>query len=85
MSSAVLAMPKISIKHQRNTNGFAQVQVQNETTENLLCHIEIDGYKLRFRLKPRAFSNWHTATDTRFNHTHFSVWCDYLRLYPQHQ
>ncbi|TYK66614.1 hypothetical protein [Colwellia echini] len=85
MATTALAMPKTNIRHQKNTAGFAEVQVQNETAENLICHVELDGHKFRFKLKPYGLSKWYTSTDTRFNHTHFSIWCDYLQLHPQYQ
>ncbi|WP_231731451.1 hypothetical protein [Colwellia sp. TT2012] len=83
--TSAIAMPKIMVKHQRNVKGFAEVQVSNGTMENLICHIAIDGHKVLFRLKAIESSRWFTATDVRFNHSHFSVWCDYLKLYPKYQ
>ena len=85
LATSALAIPRIDVRHQRNVDNFAQIQVQNDTSENLLCHIEIDGHKLRFQLKPMELSKWYTATDVRFNHTHYSVWCDYLHLHPKYQ
>lgn len=85
LTSNVLAMPKITIKNQHNINKLAQIQVSNNTMENLICHVAIDGHKLLFHLKALESSSWFTATDVRFNHTHFSVWCDYLKLHPKHQ
>ncbi|WDE08084.1 hypothetical protein SG34_000480 [Thalassomonas viridans] len=79
------AMPKIKITHDRNTQNYARVQVSNETREELLCYVAIDGYKIRFRLQPLNSSKWYKATDTRFNASHFSIWCDYMELYPQYQ
>ena len=84
-STSALAMPKITVKHQRNIKGFAEVQVSNATMENLICHVAIDGYKVLFRLTAIGTSKWYTATDIRFNHSHFSIWCDYLKLHPKYQ
>jgi hypothetical protein len=84
LSTSALAMPKIAVKHQRNANGFAQAQVSNSTMENLICYVAIDGYKIFFRLKAMETSKWYAATDIRFNHTNFSVWCDYLKLHPKY-
>ena len=84
-TTSALAMPKINIKHQRNAKDFAEVQVNNLTMDHLICYVAIDGHKLRFRLQAMAYSKWYTATDTRFNHTNFSVWCDYLKLHPNYQ
>ncbi|MCJ8295199.1 MAG: hypothetical protein MJK15_12390 [Colwellia sp.] len=78
-------MPKITVKHQRNVKGFSEVQVSNATMENLICHVAIDGHKILFRLKAIETSRWFTATDVRFNHSNFSVWCDYLKLHPKYQ
>ncbi|WP_232299989.1 hypothetical protein [Colwellia sp. MT41] len=83
--TSAIAMPKITVKHQRNVTGFAEVQVSNDTMVNLICHIAIDGHKIFFRLKAIESSHWFTATDVRFNHTHFSIWCDYLELHPKYQ
>lgn len=80
-----IAMPKIIIKNQRDIKGFAQIQVSNSTMKNLICHVAIDGRKKKFKLMPLQPSQWYTATDKRFNHKNFSVWCDYLELHPQYQ
>lgn len=78
-------MPKFMVKHQRNENNLAEVQVINQTTEALICYVAIDGHKIRFRLLPRQPSIWYRATDPRFNNNNFSTWCDYLSLYPKYQ
>ncbi|RHW75855.1 hypothetical protein [Colwellia sp. RSH04] len=78
-----LAMPKISIKHQRTADDYAQIQVTNTINLPLICHVAIDGHKIRFQLKPYEASKWYKATDKRFNYDHFSVWCDYLSLHPE--
>lgn len=85
LTTNAFAMPKIAVKHQRNVNGFAELQVSNSTMENLICYIAIDGHKTFFRLKAIESSKWYTATDIRFNHINFSVWCDYLKLHPKYQ
>ena len=54
-SVSALAMPKITVKHQRNALGFAQVQVSNDTMENLICHVAIDGNKVLFRLQAMGY------------------------------
>jgi hypothetical protein len=83
-AQSVYSMPKITVTHQRTATGFAQVQVVNTTMEKLICHIAIDGHKLLFTLLALEKSNWHTATDKRYNHRNFSIWCDYISLYPQY-
>ena len=80
-----MAAPKITIQNQRNAQGFAEVQVNNDTMEILLCYVAIDGHKIKFRLMPLQPSQWYTATDTRFNYKNFSIWCDYLSLHPEYQ
>jgi hypothetical protein len=85
LSTSAFAMPKINVKHQRNVKGFAEIQISNATMENLICYVAIDGYKVFFRLKAIESSKWYTATDIRFNHSNFSVWCDYLKLHPKYQ
>ncbi len=85
LCTKVFAMPKITIKHQRTVDNFAQIQVKNETKEKLICHVAIDGHKIKFRLMPFQPSIWYKATDVRFNHKNFSVWCDYLSLHPKYQ
>lgn len=77
-------MPRITVTHQRNAEGFAEVKVVNKTFEKLICYIAIDGHKLFFTLTGLGHSNWHTATDKRYNHRNFSIWCDYISLYPQY-
>ncbi len=85
LTTSVLAMPKITVKHQRNINGFAETQVSNATMENLICYVAIDGHKVFFRLKAIESSKWFAATDIRFNHSNFSIWCDYLKSHPKYQ
>jgi hypothetical protein len=85
LSTSAFSMPKITVKHQRNLKGFTEIQVSNSTMENLICYVAIDGYKILFRLKAIESSQWYVATDKRFNHTNFSVWCDYLALHPKYQ
>ncbi len=85
ISPAALTMPKITVTHQRTVDDYAQIQVTNDTNKKLACSIAIDGYKIKFRLMPQLSSIWYKATDKRFNHTHFSVWCDYLALHPSYQ
>ncbi len=84
-SASVVARPKISVQHKRNAENLAEVQVTNQTAKALICYVAIDGYKIFFRLQPRQPSKWYKATDPRFNHKHFSVWCDPLSLHPEHQ
>ena len=83
--SQLVAMPKIAVKHQNNRDGFAMMNVTNKTTLNLICSVTIDGHKRMFRLNALRQSKWFTSTHKGFNHTHFSVWCDYLSLHPKHQ
>jgi hypothetical protein len=81
----VSALPKVSVQHQRNTQNLAEIQVTNQTAQALICYVAIDGHKVFFRLQPHQPSQWYKATDTRFNHTQFSTWCDYLSLHPKYQ
>jgi len=78
------AMPKIMVEHGRTLDGFAQVKVTNETIKPLACHVAIDGHKIRFKLQARQASQWYKANDKRYQHTDFSVWCDYLELHPKY-
>lgn len=84
VSFSAFAKPKIFVKHKRNAENYAEIQVTNKTGENLICYVAIDGHKIHFKLPPRLPSIWYRATDTRFNHKHFSTWCDYLSLHPQY-
>ncbi len=76
-SHSVMASPKITIKHERNKENYAQIKIINETLEKLSCYVAIDGHKINFTLAPRESSPWYKATDTRFNYTHFSTSCKY--------
>ncbi|MEW6984214.1 hypothetical protein AAD001_16285 [Colwelliaceae bacterium 6471] len=80
-----LAMPRITVENDRTIEGYAKIRIKNETARELACHIAIDGFKIKFRLLPRQPSKWHKAADKRFKHTDFSVWCDYIELYPEHK
>ena len=80
-----IAKPKILIKHQRDINNFAEIQLTNQTAKALICHVAINGHKIKFKLAPRQASKWYRATDPSFNHQNFSTWCDYLSLHPKYQ
>lgn len=83
-STSVIAQPKVTVQHQRNIDNLAEIQITNQTRKALVCYVAIDGHKLYFRLQANQISPWYKATDTRFNYTNFSTWCDYLALYPQY-
>jgi len=85
VNTAILAAPKVTVKHQRNGKNLAEIQLTNHTIEKLICYVAIDGYKIYFRLPPQRPSQWYVATDVRFNHSNFSTWCDYLSLHPKYQ
>ena len=69
MISNAFAIPKIDTIYGKNEEGFARVKIINETT----------------KLPIRAHSKWYKATDRRFNHTDFSIWCDYIELHPEYE
>ncbi len=79
------AAPKITVKHNRNAQDLAMIQITNQTIKNLVCYVAIDGHKIYFRLPARLQSKWYSATDTQFTHMNFSTWCDYLSLHPKYQ
>ena len=83
-SISAIARPKTTVQHKRNANNFAEIQVTNNTIEPLICYMAIDGHKIYFRLQANQPSQWYKATDTRFNFSNFSTWCDYLSLHPQY-
>ena len=85
VNTAIHAAPKIMVKHHRSAKNLAEIQVVNQTIENLICYVAIDGHKIYFRLPARQPSKWYIAADERFNHTNFSTWCDYLSLHPKYQ
>lgn len=72
-----LAKPRISTVFGKSLDDFSRIKVINETTDNLICYVAIDGRKIKFRLASRGVSRWYKATDKRFNYTHFRAWCDY--------
>ena len=80
----VNARPKTSIEHGRSIEGFARMRINNLITKELACYVAIDGFKVKFRLPALNTSRWVTATDTQFNHSNFSTWCDYLSLNPKY-
>lgn len=85
VNTVIYASPKVQVKHHRNAQNLAEIQVTNQTIEKLICYVAIDGHKIYFRLPARQPSKWYVATDKRFNHTHFSTWCDYISLHPKYQ
>lgn len=85
LSFSANAQPKFILEHQRNNNNLAEIQITNQTGEVLICSVAIDGHKIYFRLPGYQPSLWYNATDPRFNYKNFSVWCDYIYLYPKYQ
>ena len=83
-STSVVAQPKVTVQHQRSPKNFAEIQITNQTIEQLICYVAIDGHKIYFRLQANQPSKWYKATDTRFNYSNFSTWCDYLYLHPKY-
>lgn len=79
------AAPKTLVKHNRNGQNLAQIQITNQTIEKLVCYVAIDGHKIYFRLSAGQSSKRYSATDVRFTHMNFSTWCDYLSLHPKYQ
>lgn len=77
--------PKVDVEHGHSLGGFARVRILNKITKDLACYIAIDGHKIKIVLPALNTSRWITATDKRFNHTHFSTWCSYLTLHPEYE
>ena len=85
VNTGIYAAPKVMVKHHRNANNLAEIQIINQTIKKLICYVAIDGHKIYFRLPAEQPSKWYVATDERFNHTNFSTWCNYLSLHPKYQ
>ena len=85
ISHSVSAMPKIRTEFDVTVDNYARIKVYNETLEELICYVAIDGYKIMFKLVPRGQSIWYKATSTRFNYTDFSTWCGFLTDHPQYR
>lgn len=79
------AKPKYKSFFGHSLEGFARVQVKNETSKDLACWVAIDGHKIKFRLPALNMSQWYTTNDKRFNYQNFSTWCDYIDLHPEYQ
>jgi hypothetical protein len=84
LSLSVFSQPKTIIKHQRNDQNLAEIQITNQTIDALICYVAIDGHKIYFRLQARESSVWYKATDPRYNYKNFSTWCDYLSLHEKY-
>lgn len=80
---AVEARPRIKTVFGKSLEGFTRVKIINEIPEELACYVAIDGRKIKFRLPPLNQSQWYKATDKRFTHKNFSIWCDYIDLHPE--
>jgi len=85
ISFIVESKPKTKISYGYSLDGFARIQVKNETTENLACWIAIDGYKKKFRLPAMSTSQWITTNNKRYTYASFSTWCDYIDLHPEYK
>ncbi|MEW6989656.1 hypothetical protein AADZ91_03110 [Colwelliaceae bacterium 6441] len=84
VSFSAMSKPKIKVIHGYTVDGFARVQIKNETSKQLACWVAIDGFKQKFRLPALSTSRWFTANDKRYNYTNFSTWCDNIDFYPQY-
>lgn len=85
VSHQVQAKPKYKSLFGHSLQGFARIQVKNETSKDLACWVAIDGHKIKFRLPALNTSQWYTSNDKRYNYQHFSTWCDYIDLHPEYQ
>lgn len=85
ISFPALSKANIKITNKHNADGFAQVQIKNETAKELACWVAIDGFKQKFRLLPTGSSQWFTANDKRYSYANFSTWCDNIEFYPQYK
>lgn len=77
--------PKTKVYYGYSLEGFARLQVKNETNKELACWVAIDGFKKKFRLPPFAMSRWFTVYDKSYTYENFSVWCDYIELHPEYK
>lgn len=81
----VYSKPRTKVTFGHSLNGFARVQIKNETPKDLACWVAIDGFKKKFRLPALTSSQWVTANDKRYTYANFSTWCDYIDLHPQYR
>ena len=81
----VQAKPKFKTTFGYSLEGYARVQVKNETTKDLACWVAIDGHKKKFRLPPLTTSQWITVRDKRYTYKHFSTWCDFIDYHPEYR
>lgn len=65
-------------------DNYTRAQTTNNTAETLVCYMAIDGYKIKYILRPYQRSKWYKATDTRFDYKDFSSWCDYSENHPNY-
>lgn len=85
LPSNAYARPKYDAKMRLDANKFTEAQLTNNTIRDLACYVAIDGYKRKFKLPARTSSRWFKATDVRYKHTDFRIWCDFLDLHPKYQ
>lgn len=84
-SLSVIAKPKIKIKYGYTLDGFARIQVKNETTTELACWVAIDGFKRKFRLPALTNSLWIETNDKRYTYADLKTWCDYIEFHPSYK
>jgi hypothetical protein len=85
MSLLVQAKPKTTITYGKTLDGFFRAQVKNETNVALACYIALDGFKTKFQLPRKTTSRWVATNDKRFGVSDFSIWCDYLDIFPEYK
>lgn len=81
----MIAKPKIKIKYGYTLDGFARIQVKNETTTELACWVAIDGFKRKFRLPALTNSLWIETNDKRYTYADLKTWCDYIEFHPSYK
>lgn len=78
------ARPNTNTIFNVTNDGYTRAQIINNTPNLLACYVAIDGFRIKFRLRPLQRSIWYKATDTRFNYKDFSSWCDYIENHPEY-
>ncbi len=84
-SFSAVSKPKTKVTYGYSPEGYAQVQIQNESAKQLACWVAINGFKKKFRLSPATTSQWIKASDKSFDYTSFSTWCDDIEFYPRYK
>ena len=76
ITTIVDAKPMYETEFDVTIEQITRVRVINNSQAQLDCYVAIDGYKIKFVVRPKGVSRWYKATDSRLSYSDFSISCE---------